>query len=285
MQISVDQANLPASVFQDIAEIAYKESGLLFAPEKKPLVQSRLRHRLRVLGYDDFETYSKYVKSSEGKSELRYMISALTTNVTHFFREPHHFDLMSQRMGRQFATKARLGQPIRIWSAGCSNGQEPYSIAMHVLTKHPELEKSDFRVLATDIDPRVVEFGKSATYTHTDFDKVPAQLRDNFMEPVPGSTDVQVKNKVRNVVTFKELNLLSSWPMQRKFDAIFCRNVVIYFDLKTQDSLWPRFVNALTPEGILLLGHSERVSDPQKFNLCPIGPTAFAQSSQNTDNV
>jgi len=277
MHAKQERADLPANIFEDLAGLARKESGLMFAPEKRTLVQSRLRHRLRATGISDFATYSRHVLSAEGRRERRLMISALTTNVTHFFREAHHFDLMSERLGDRFDEKARLGLPIRIWSAGCSKGHEPYSLAMHLLGKHPKLKDADFRILATDIDPKVLKYGYEGNYRRDEAKHVPASVQEQFMRPGSAPDDVCIDDQLRKFITFKELNLIAEWPMKKPFDAIFCRNVVIYFDLATQDSLWPSFVQAMTPDGILFLGHSERVSDPRKFGLHTVGPTAYAR--------
>ncbi len=279
MHAKQDRVDLSVNIFDELAGLAQKESGLMFAPEKRSLVQSRLRHRLRATGISDFATYSRHVLSPEGSGERRLMISALTTNVTHFFRESHHFDLMSEWLGDQISEKVRLGLPIRIWSAGCSKGHEPYSIAMHMLEKHPELKDADFRILATDIDPKVLKYGYEGNYRGDEAKHVPLSAQKLFMTPCATSPgDIRIVDQLRQFVTFKELNLIADWPMKKPFDAIFCRNVVIYFDLATQDSLWPRFVQSMTPDGILFLGHSERVSEPRKFGLRTVGPTAFARA-------
>nr|WP_261368233.1 protein-glutamate O-methyltransferase CheR [Pseudosulfitobacter koreense] len=258
-------------------QVSYSEAGLILAPEKVRMVQSRLRHRLRETNIPDFEAYLALVRSDEGAQERRMMISALTTNVSHFFREPHHFDILGTRILPLAQAKLKAGGRFRIWSAGCSNGQEAFSIAMYLLDKDPTLQDADFRILATDVDSKVISFAQAAIYPDRMTQGIPDRLRAQFLEPAEGAGQPahKIKDTVRQVIRFKELNLLKPWPMRQEFDVVFCRNVVIYFDGVTQDSLWPRFHAALAPEGILFLGHSERVSAPERMGFSVTGPTAY----------
>jgi chemotaxis protein methyltransferase CheR len=278
MKQSAGQATLEKPTFEALAGLAYRESGLNLAPEKLMMVQSRLRHRLRALQIADFETYSNLVCSDDGRNERRFMISALTTNVSHFFREPHHLNHLSEALLPDLKQRIQKGQRIRIWSAGCSNGQEPYSIAMHLLSALPALANSDFRVLATDIDPRVISFADEGLYGDAQLSGVPDAHRKWFARQSEDPEGCHVISEtVRNCVAFRELNLLADWPMQHQFDAIFCRNVVIYFDVATQERLWPRFHRALADNGRFFLGHSERIVDPAQFGFRTTGPTAYAK--------
>lgn len=267
------QTEMDRNAFDAIAALAHREFGLNIAPEKMKMVQSRLRHRLGALNLPDFDAYSQLVCSDQGSEERRSMISALTTNVSHFFREPHHFELLSQHMlpGVEKLIDAR--ERIRIWSAGCSNGQEPYSIAMHMLGFKPSLSNADFRILATDVDPKVVEFADQGIYEDKHLDGISADFRSKFVGL--GDKKHSISEQIKNIVTFRELNLLSNWPMRHQFDIIFCRNVVIYFDQETQEELWPRFHQMLKPGGLLFLGHSERISSPPTFGFKTIGTTAY----------
>lgn len=276
------QATLHKREFDALAALAYRESGLKLAPEKMLMVQSRLRHRLRALTLSDFETYAEFVCSSDGFSERRYLISALTTNVSHFFRERHHFDLLQQALLPVLEDRVRSGQRIRIWSAGCSNGQEPYSIAMHLLRAEPDLAGADFRILATDIDPRVVAYAQRGIYTAQQASSLREAHIDEFTQPDPDTNGVAISEQVKACVTFRELNLLSEWPMRSQFDAIFCRNVVIYFDSATQHRLWPRFHVSLKENGMFFLGHSERIAEPASCGFRSIGPTAYTKVSKQT---
>lgn len=280
MRMADGQSTLDKSSFDKIADLAHRECGLKIAPEKLMMVQSRLRHRLRALNLEDFNLYSSFVCSDDGFEERRVMISALTTNVSSFFREPHHFDILTTALLPSIRQRITSGQRIRIWSAGCSNGQEPYSIAMHLLRAEPALTQADFRILATDIDPKVVTFAKNATYPEQMLSGVKDQWRQDYFELHAGA--FRVVDKVRRLVVFQELNLLAQWPMRHRFDAIFCRNVVIYFDTETQNRLWPRFNTALAQDGVFLLGHSERMATSSEMGFQSIGPTAYAKAGSKT---
>ncbi|WP_299041789.1 protein-glutamate O-methyltransferase [uncultured Tateyamaria sp.] len=264
--------------FDRIAALAYRESGIRLVREKKLMVQSRLRHRLRELNLDAFAAYADHVISENGAQERRFMISALTTNVSHFFREAQHFDILSDRLLPRFRACIATGQRIRIWSAGCSNGQEPYSIAMHLLAQDPSLVDGDFRILGTDIDPQVIAHARRGSYSAQHLRGIPPEILDKFTigtDHDDGSRTMT--DELKRIVSFHELNLFSQWPMQFPFDAIFCRNVVIYFDQATQERLWPRFNAALTPEGLFFLGHSERILEPADDGFQSVGPTAYCK--------
>ena len=269
--------------FDALAELTYRESGLQLLAEKTSMIQSRLRHRLSALGVENFKQYADYVCSDDGALERRQMISALTTNVSHFFREQHHFDMLVERVIPKFTEQVRKGDRLRIWSAGCSNGQEAYSIAMSLLESYPEFSKLNVKILATDIDPKVVEFAKQGEYPERMISGIPPVLLKKYFSEQTGNEEKTFKAKelLSSHVVFKELNLLSEWPMKNKMDIIFCRNVVIYFDLETQNQLWPRFRGSLSPNGTLFLGHSERISDPGKAGFANDGPTSYRPMSPN----
>ncbi|ABG32573.1 protein-glutamate O-methyltransferase CheR [Roseobacter denitrificans] len=273
----MESAGLDEASFKSIAELAYKESGLQLVAEKMSMIQSRLRHRLKAVGIDTFPSYAQFVCSESGVSERREMISALTTNVSHFFREQHHFDILQDKILPAKIDYLRQGGRFRVWSAGCSNGQEAYSIVMATLDRYPEIAELDFRVLATDIDQKVVDFASKGVYPQRLLSGVsPDRLKKYFTECKNDSEpSFQAKSSIKSRVTFKELNLLSDWPMKRQMDVIFCRNVIIYFDAVTQNSLWPRFKNQLKPDGYLFLGHSERISDPDLAGFANQGPTTY----------
>lgn len=247
--------------FDCIARIAHREAGLFLPPGKEAMVRTRLVPRLRALDLKDFESYCTLIHSPERHDELNAMISALTTNVSHFFREAHHFDILREKLLPRLRDKAMAGKRIRIWSAGCSKGQEPFSIAM-TLREAGFPNGSDIRILGTDIDPQVIAHARAGRFHETMIGGIPEAQRTRFLTPIgtPGEKTWKVSDDIAEMVVFRELNLLRDWPMRGEFDAIFCRNVLIYFDSHTQDELWPRFANALTPGGWLFLGHSERIS-------------------------
>jgi chemotaxis protein methyltransferase CheR len=275
------QAKLDKASFRAIADLAYRESGLTLVEEKTTMIQSRLRHRLQALKLSDFSEYCTFVNSESGKGERKQLISALTTNVSHFFRENHHFDALCEHVNAALPV-LRNGGRIRIWSAGCSNGQEAISVAIRLLEAVPDIANLDLRILATDIDPEVVSFAKQGRYPKKFMNGVARPILDTHFVagPEKGGEETFVTGaKVQKLIHFNELNLLAPWPMKRQFDVIFCRNVVIYFDAETQVGLWPRFRKALTPGGLLFLGHSERIADPATFGFECSGPTTYRHST------
>ena len=253
--------------FSAIARMLYDDAGIALTESKASLVYSRLAKRLRVLGIESFQDYCRLVGGAEGLSERQNMLAALTTNVTRFFREPHHFEHLKTKVLPELVARARARGRVRIWSAGCSTGQEPYSIALTLLDLLPEAAGLDVRILATDIDPNVVATGRAAVYSNEAVQPVPAALRERWMVRVrdSGREAWGAGEEMRRLVAFRELNLMGNWPMKGRFDAIFCRNVVIYFDEPTQARMWSRFAPLINPGGRLYVGHSERVTDMDRF--------------------
>ncbi|MEP4195927.1 MAG: protein-glutamate O-methyltransferase [Aliishimia sp.] len=271
--------------FNALSKLAYQEAGLVLAPSKSAMIQSRLRHRLKVLGIGNILDYCQYVSSHEGKSEKVEMISALTTNVSSFFREPHHFDFLKEELLDTFLERVEHGEPIRLWSAGCSNGQEPYSLAI-LLTKHSEkFTKENCKILATDIDKKVLRFAQEGRYEEGQIGGLAETDLHQFFKiekSISGTKNFAVIDKIKDLVTFKPLNLIEKWPMKGSFDVIFCRNVIIYFDAITQDQLWPRFHNILKDDGIFFVGHSERINS-DKFSSA--GATAYRKMEENKTQI
>lgn len=249
--------------FARIAKIALREAGIVLASSKVSMVKSRLTRRLRALSMSSFDAYLDVVESGNDQSEMANFISALTTNVSHFFRENHHFEFLAHKILPTLHNKLAEGGKVRIWSAGCSNGQEPYSIAMTLLNADPSLIRQDIKILATDIDPEVLDHAKSAQYKGSLTTGLTDQIIDKHFQKSEQNNELSlmVNQNVRDLVSFRQLNLHADWPMKGKFDAIFCRNVVIYFDEPTQIRLYRRFSQALETGGWLMLGHSERLND------------------------
>ena len=262
--------------FETISRIIHEDSGIRLSPSKKQLVYSRLVKRLRALKIDDTSKYCRMIAKPEGAEERSELLSALTTNVTRFFREPHHFDDLQELLRSGLAARARAGERLRFWSTACSTGEEPFSIATTVLASIPEAARLDVKVLATDIDPHVLKQAQTAIYEAPALDGVQSELRSNFFHE--NGERWQVNDQVRRLVTYRKLNLTEPFPMPGQFDAIFCRNVAIYFDRQTQESLWMRFADKLTPAGRLYLGHSERVSGPALDRLISTGVTSYSIS-------
>ncbi len=248
--------------FRKIAAMMHADAGIFLPDAKATLVYSRLVKRLRILGLSSFRDYCELVADQSGVDERQKMLAALTTNVTRFFREPHHFEYLKETLLPPLLQAAKRGGRVRIWSAGCSRGHEPYSMAMTVLSLMPNAADHDVRILASDIDPNVVQEGRDGIYEATEINSVPPNERARFFVPAEGANSrmMSVVEDVRRLVSFRELNLIGKWPMKGRFDAIFCRNVVIYFDEATQGKIWSRFAPMLMPAGTLCIGHSERLT-------------------------
>ena len=257
-----------------IAKIVLDESGIILSESKKNLIVSRLGKRLRELELPDFGAYCDLLKGPSGQEERKALISAITTNVTSFFREAHHFESLRKDVLPPLLDAARRGARVRLWSAGCSTGEEPYSIAMTLLELLPEAARLDVLVLATDIDANVVEHAKAGRYRQDQLKGISAAQKAKFFVE-GGDGTLRVTDDLKKIIFFETLNLHSSWPFNGAFDAIFCRNVTIYFDAETQAKLWQRFAEKLTADGHLFIGHSERVDGGATKMLRLVGQTHY----------
>ncbi|WP_201744249.1 CheR family methyltransferase [Paragemmobacter ruber] len=265
--------------FAAITQRIHRETGIVIGAAKRSMLISRLAHRLRHLGLTDFAAYIRVLDSVEGEEERHALISAITTNVTRFFREPHHFDALSE-MALALVARARAGGRVRIWSAGCSTGQEPYSIAATLVDRAPEITQLDLRILATDIDAKVIETARRGIYDQASLGQdVPVSLRRHLQETPDGR--LAVSSDLRSLIRFEPLNLLGIWPFTGQFDIVFCRNVVIYFDAETRHSLWRRFSSRILPQGQLFLGHSERMDPRLDPYFEPCGITRYRRTDRN----
>lgn len=268
-----------ASDFNKIAALVHGECGIVLHEGKANLVYSRLAKRLRAIGLRSFRDYCALIESEAGVDERQAMIAAMTTNVTRFFREQHHFDYLKAKVLPRLTSDAQSGEKIRIWSAGCSSGEEPYSIALTLLEAMPDIAKRDVLILATDIDPNMVARGREGVYGANQVKDVPPNLRNRWTISGGQGDGMRMAPDVRSLVKFNELNLLGNWPMKGKFRVIFCRNVMIYFDEDTQNRIWKRFADLLEPGGTLFIGHSERIAmELHPFDL--VGQTAYCKKER-----
>ena len=247
--------------FRQIAELVHSEAGIVLTETKVNLVYSRLAKRLRAIGLRSFRDYCALVQGADGIDERQAMISAMTTNVTRFFRESHHFDYLRSEVLPDLLAAAQKGGKLRIWSAGSSSGEEAYSIALTILGLDSNAADRDIRILASDIDPEMLRRGSNGVYPVAQMGDIPLDLRRKWFKPVPSSNgaEMEVGPEMHELLRFRELNLLREWPMKGHFDVIFCRNVMIYFDDETQSKVWDRFAGLLRPGGTLCIGHSERI--------------------------
>ena len=266
-------------LFQQITSMVTADTGIQFLPEKRTLVQARISKRIRTLRMNSFEEYSAFLNSSEGLGERKSLVSVLTTNVTRFFRESHHFDHLKTEILPSLIQRVKAGGRARIWSAGCSSGEEPYSIALSVLSMEPEIAKYDFKILASDIDPEIVAKAQRGVYRESALETVPQPLRQRYFKASDAQDGmVSVSDRLKTLIAFRELNLMHDWPFRGKFDVIFCRNVVIYFDTPTSERVWAKFSEKLEPQGMLYVGHSERVGNFESIGIQPVGVTAYRKS-------
>lgn len=259
--------------FVRIRDFIGEQTGIVLSDSKRDMVYSRLARRLRELRIDRFADYLG--RLDHDQAELGRFINALTTNLTSFFREPHHFEFMRSELIPELAAD-RHRRRIRTWSAGCSTGEEPYSIAITLREALPADREWDVRILATDLDSDVVAKGLHGVYTEERVVGLPKpRLRRWFRRGREANAGlVRVVPELRDLILFKQLNLLHDWPVKGPFDFIFCRNVVIYFDKATQKVLFDRFADLLAEGGYIFIGHSEsmfKVSD--RFEL--IGNTVY----------
>jgi len=271
---------------RDLSEIAamiYADAGIYLNETKASLVYSRLSKHIRALGLKGFREYCALVSSPAGAAARKEMLSHLTTNFTRFFRENHHFDHMKTDVLPELLARARNGGRVRIWSAACSDGQEPYSIALTVLSLMPNVADYDFRILATDIDPKILAIARAGAYDATALETVSPAMRKQFFREteIAGRQKWQIDDRVKRLITFNELNLMAQWPFRGPFDIIFCRNVVIYFDEPTQMKIWSRFAGMLAENGHLYIGHSERVSGEAKSQFDNIGITTYRYTGKH----
>jgi chemotaxis protein methyltransferase CheR len=269
--------------FRRIADLLRADAGIQLNETKAPLVYARLIKRLRALGLQSFRDYCALVSSGAGAEERRRMASALTTNVTRFFREPHHFAHLKALALPPLIRRAREGGRVRIWSAGCSTGEEPYSIALTLLSMMPEAADRDIRILATDIDEDVLAAARHGRYGETAVARIETGLRKRWLAAAQderGAPAWAVSAPLRALVAFRELNLTGVWPMRGPFDLIFCRNTVIYFDPQLQSQIWARMAPLLSPGGFLYVGHSERVWGTDALHI--VAATTYARTSRET---
>ena len=255
---------LTAAQFDRIRRMLYELCGINLVPGKEGLVKTRLTKRLRALGLRSFEEYLKQIEKNP--NEIVTMVDFLTTNKTNFFREIHHFNYLREVFLPGY--KQNPGR-MRFWSAGCSSGEEPYSLAILLKEEFAEFGRWDVRILATDISTRMLQRAREATYDEETVQDVPGLWRQKYFVCTSAKEprSYRVRDDIRSMVRLARLNLMEVWPMKGPFDVIFCRNVMIYFDKPTQERLVKRFWDILAPGGLLLVGHSESLTTfPHDFH-------------------
>ncbi|MFT6912163.1 MAG: chemotaxis protein methyltransferase CheR [Paracoccaceae bacterium] len=277
-----DAVHFSDEEFSFISNLAHNEAGLMIPKEKATMVFARLSKRLKILRLPDFKSYIEILKSQDANEERRTLISILTTNVTSFLREDYHFRVLKEDVLPDLIERGRKGARIRLWSAGCSSGQEAYSMAMTLLTAWPDAKNHDVKILATDIDPEVLTRARQGHYDETMLKPLPVDWRQTYFTQVETKASklfpskvYSVNQRLRDMITFRELNLMRPWPFSGKFDVIFCRNVVIYFAQETQNALWPKFERVCLPGATLFVGHSERIEPEANTAFEAVGHTTY----------
>jgi len=257
----ISSTDLSDRLFQKFSDLVYQECGINLHEGKKALLQARLNKRLRVTNFPSYESYFQYLTSEKNNDELIQFLDCISTNLTYFFREIQHFEIFGQLLPKLLAEKKKKrDHRLRIWSAGCSTGEEPYSLAMFVLPHLDELPECDFRILATDISTRALTVATRGIYSKEKTEKVPDALRKRYFLPHSqrnGAQEFEVAPILKRIVSFRRLNLQDTYPFKGPFDYIFCRNVMIYFDKATQEKLVQKMAGYLSPGGYLFVGHSE----------------------------
>ena len=239
--------------FAQVRRLIYEHAGISLSDSKREMVYSRLARRLRDKGLKSFRDYLQLLEQNDAE-EWELFTNALTTNLTSFFREAHHFPLLAEHIGQQ-----KGGRPVLLWCAASSTGEEPYSMAMTMVELYGSF-KTPVKILATDVDTNVLATAESGVYSRERVERLsPAQLKRFFQSGTGANADkVRVREELREMVTFRQLNLLDkTWPVRGPFDAIFCRNVMIYFDKETQYEILRKFVPLMRPDALLFAGHSE----------------------------
>ena len=250
------RARLTTEQFHAIRTLIRRISGIALRDGKEVLVQSRLARHLAALDLPDYDAYLDHVRTDSTGRALSDMVDALTTNETSFFRERRHFDLLAEQVLPRLLAER---QSLRLWSAGCSTGEEAYTLAMVVRAALPGRDLSRARILATDLSARVLERARAGVYDEAAVARVPAAYRGPAFERASRTPPYayRVAKELRGLVHVARLNLMDRWPMRRAMDVIFCRNVMIYFDEETQQRLIARLTDLLSPGGYLFVGHSE----------------------------
>ncbi len=277
MHIPLSEFTYTDDDFYRVRKIIGEHAGINLSEAKRSLVYNRLTRRLRHFGMSSFREYLDYVDQHVDE-EFSHFVNAITTNLTFFFREGHHFDFMRDVELPRLMERNRQSRRIRIWSAGCSTGEEPYSLAISVREAVPE--GWDVKILATDLDYNVVEHGERGIYEERRVEGMSRERLNRWFRRGKREQggNVRLVDEIREMVVFRQLNLMHDWPMRGPFDTIFCRNVMIYFNKETQARLTDRYADILAADGHLVIGHSEslfKISD--RFDL--IGKTIYQKIS------
>lgn len=278
----VEPPELDAATYEAFRRFIHERIGISLGANRQQMLLARLSKRIRKLALADARAYLKLLRElADDDPEFQAFVNAVTTNKTEFFREDHHFRFVAERWTPEFLARVNRGgqSSVRVWSACCSTGEEPYSLAMTLREAcGGQLNRFDIKILATDIDTDVLTRASTGAYCEESLEAVPREQRSRWFHPAgagPRGPSFQVDQKLRDMILFRRLNLMEAhWPIKSRLDFVFCRNALIYFDRPTQHTLLERFSRQLLPGGYLILGHSENlIGLEQRFERS--GPTIF----------
>ncbi len=268
--------------FELVRTLVAEHAGIALSDVKRDMVYSRLVRRVRALKFGSFDEYCQFLQSEGeggGEEELMHFINALTTNLTYFFREPHHFTLLAERILPVIQQRNSQVKKLRIWSAGCSTGMEPYSIAMVLKEQQHLFPQWDIKILATDLDTNVLETARQGIYDEDKLSGISSERLQKWFKKGKNKNKGKVKiaSELKALITFKHLNLFKEWPFNNQFDVVFCRNVIIYFNKDMQRKLFKNFERIVAEKGYMIIGHSETLYNvSESFKL--LGRTVYQKN-------
>jgi len=271
--------------FSRLRDQVHRHTGIYLSDKKRELVYGRISRRLRELELESFSAYADLIDHGH-EEELEHFANAISTNLTAFCRESHHFTYLADQLIPELLARRKGKRRIRIWSAGCSSGEEAYNIAMVLRENIPDLDRWDARILATDIDSAVLKVAEDGIYPADRLASLPVGWRERWFLKGKGQHAglARAKKELRDLLTIRQLNLMHQWPMKGPFDVVFCRNVAIYFDKPTQTRLFDRVADILTPDGHLFVGHSESLQQvSNRYEL--IGKTTYRNLARARQHV
>ncbi len=264
------------SEFEQISDLVYRHCGINLHKGKRELVHARIAKQLRSKGLRNFAEYMEVIRADHSGQEFSALIDSISTNLTSFFRENRHFEFLKDvLLPGLIAQSAR--RELRVWSAGCSSGEEPYSLAMTIAEALEGHGKWDAKILATDISRRMLSVAEAGVYDVSKTKPIPLSLRGKYFKPFGGEGNAyQAGANIKSMIRYRYLNLIEPWPFKGPFDVIFCRNVMIYFDKPTQEKIVEQFYSRLAPGGMLFTGHSESLTGAE-HGLKYVEPTIYVR--------
>ncbi|MGE4555264.1 MAG: protein-glutamate O-methyltransferase CheR [Desulfovibrionaceae bacterium] len=272
--------SMDAKLFGRFSEFIHAEFGIKLPPSKKTMLEARLQKRLRFLGFDSHKQYCEFVFSPEGmQKELIHLIDVVTTNTTHFFREPRHFEILNESVLPALYRTHANRKPIKVWSAGCSTGEEPYTLSMVLAEFAARNQGFRWNILATDISTEVLGQAARAVYSEDKAESIPLPLKKKYLLRSKDRSRklVRIDKSLRSNIEFRRLNFMDEFDLGEIKDVIFCRNVVIYFDRQTQERLFNKFCRHMGPDSYLFIGHSESLTG-MDLPLEALAPTVYRRA-------